>query len=218
MAIEEAFGGDAECVGGLVVEGINHVPLDVTREVISDCINPVIHDKEFSDRRVAVFATLSRGIASLPIEPQYFELGPLFDLDYLEWRTNMPDSATPQGSFLPVNADRTIHSQLSVANANTEEAIHLARAFVHKRNPAVERTFVRAYQALHAIRSDQKTVTPLHSLFYGWLLPYWRTLGLPKEQVDSEFDGGKVQGAPADGRLTAMFEAEFSNEAEEPAQ
>src|SRR5262249_30077679 len=89
-ATDEAFSADGDCVGVLVVEGINHVPLDVTKEIISDWVCPSIHAAGFSGRRVAVFATLSRGVASLPIEPQYFELGPVFDLDYLEWRTNVP--------------------------------------------------------------------------------------------------------------------------------
>jgi hypothetical protein len=99
-----------------------------------------------------------------------------------------------------------------------EEAVHLARTLASKRNPAVERSIVRAYQALHLARSDQKTITPLHSLFYGWLLPYWHALGLSRAQVDSAFNEGSVHGTPLDGRLTAMLKAEFpdNNKGGEP--
>ena len=208
LAIEEAFASLKDGVGALAIDGINHVPFDLTRETISDCVSPAA-PPDAPYRRIAVFATLSRGVASLPIEPEILELGPVFDLDYLDWRTNPALAPTPQASFLPAKTDQAIFAQLASANANAEEAVHLAQALAHKRNPALERTIVRAYQALQLTRSDQKTVTPLHSLCYGWLLPYWRALGLSREQVDAEFDGGKVHGAAPDGRLAAMFAAEF---------
>jgi len=73
----------------------------------------------------------------------------------------------------------------------------------------IERVISCAYRALHIVRSDQKAVTPLHSLAYGWLLPYWRSLNFSKDQVDSELDGGKCNGTASDQRLAAMLSAEF---------
>lgn len=216
LAIEEAFASLSDGVGGLAIEVFNHAPLDITREIIADCVGPAtLSNARY--RRIAVFATLSRGVAALSIEPEIFELGPVFDLDYLDWRTNPAEAPAPQASFLPAKTDQALPAQVAGANANAEEAVRLAQALVPKRNPAIERSVVRAYQALHLLRSDQKTVTPLHSLFYGWLLPYWRALGLSREKVDSEFDGGKVHGAPADGRLTAMFAAEFPDSTKDSA-
>lgn len=212
LAIEEAFSSLNEGVGGLAIEGLNHAPLDITRQIIADCVGPATPPNA-PYRRIAVFATLSRGHAALTVEPEALELGPVFDLDYLDWRTNPAEASQPQPSFLPAKTDQALLAQVAIASANTEEAVHLARTLASKRNPAVERTVVRAYQALHLVRSDKKSITPLHSLFYGWLLPYWRALGLSRERVDSEFDGGKVHGAPEDGRLTAMFAAEFPDRA-----
>jgi chemotaxis protein histidine kinase CheA len=216
LAIEEAFVSLGDGVGGLAIEGFNHAPLDITREVIADCVRPATLSNALY-RRIAVFATLSRGVAALSIEPEIFELGPVFDLDYLDWRTNPAEAPALQASFLPAKTDQALSAQVAGANANAEEAVRLAKALVSKRSPAVERSVARAYQALHVFRSDQKTVTPLHSLFYGWLLPYWRALGLSREKVDSEFDKGKVHGAPADGRLTAMFAAEFPDSTKDGA-
>ena len=208
LAIEEAFASLSGGVGGLAIEGINHVPCDLIREVIADCVGPTTRPNA-PYRRIAIFATLSRGIASLSVEPEVLELGPIFDLDYLDWRTNASPAPPPQATFLPAKTDQLIFAQLTHVSASMDEAVHLAQALAPKRNPAVERNIVSAYQALHMTRSEQKTVTPLHSLFYGWLLPYWRALGVSREQVDSEFDGGKVHGAPPDGRLAAMFAGEF---------
>lgn len=208
LAIEQAFASLGDSVGGLAIEGINHVPFDLLREIITDCVGPSV-PLNAPYRRIAVFATLSRGVASLSIEPEVIELGPIFDLDYLDWRTSASPVPPPRPTFLPAKTDQEIFGQLTHVSVNMDEAVHLAQALSPKRNPAVERTVMRAYQALHLTRSEQTTVTQLHSLFYGWLLPYWRALGLSREQVDSEFDGGKVHSAPLDGRLMAMFAAEF---------
>ena len=76
---------------------------------------------------------------------------------------------------------------------------------------------MRAYQALHLVRSDKKTITPLHSLLYGWLMPYWRALGLSRQRVDSQIDGGKVHGGPEDGRLKAILAADFPDHTKDGA-
>ena len=148
-------------VGALAIEGINRTALDVTKEVLSDCVDPPTGAPEARSARLTIFATITGGIASLPIEPIYFELGPVFDLDYLDWRTNQRAEAEPEGSSLPIEADHAIQAYLRSMDTNTEEAIRLARLFLRKRNPTVERMIARAYQALHVIRSDQKDVTPL---------------------------------------------------------
>ncbi len=214
LAIEEAFSSLNERVGGLAIEGFNLAPLDVTREIIADCVSPAM-PLNGPYRRIAVFAALSRGVAALGLEPEALELGPVFDLDYLEWRSNPAEASPPKPSFLAAKTDQALLAQVASVSPNTEEAVRLARALATKRNPAVERTVTRAYRALHLVRSDNKTITPLHSLFFGWLLPYWRALGLSREQVDSEFDGGMVHGAPEDGRLTAMFATEFPDTAKD---
>jgi hypothetical protein len=214
LGIEETFSRWNDRTGALVIEGLNHVPLDVTRQVIESSISP--NDAvNAAGGRVAVFATLSRGLASLGIEPELFELGPVFDLDYLEWRTNPGATSSPSATYLPAANDREMFAQVTAASVPTEEALHLAKSLTTRRSPAFERNVARAYQALHLTRSDPRSVTPLHSLFYGWLLPYWSALGLSKQRVDEEFDGGKVRGAPPDARITAMFAAEFADEAGE---
>ena len=193
-------------VGALAVEGINRTALDVTKEVLADCIDGSSTAMDGRAGRVAIFATITSGVASLPIEPSYFELGPVFDLDYLDWRTKPSGDQETAVTNLPIEVDRAIQDQLLTGETNTEEALRLARLFRQRRNPAVERVIARAYRALHIVRSDQKAVTPLQSLAYGWLLPYWRSLGFSKDQIDSELDGGKMQ--RIGGRPTPCCDAE----------
>lgn len=212
QAVAQVRGRNPGGVDALAIEGINRTALEVTRDVILDFVDPSLRATESAGVRIAVFAALSRGVASLPVGSDYFELGPVFDLDYLDWRTNVQDTGRLDDSFLPIEVDNAIHNRIGEAGANVEEATRLGRALVKKRNPSIARVVVRAYQALHLMRSDVKAITPLQSLFFGWLVPYWAALHLSKEQVDSELDGGKVQGGPTDARLSAMFDAEFPND------
>lgn len=217
LAIEEAFSSLAEGVAGLVIDGFNHVPLDLTREIITDCVGAATWPSG-PYRRIAVFATLSQGVAALPIEPETLELGPVIDLGYFDWRTNPgAEASPPEPSFLAAKTDQALLGQVVGLNESIDEAVNLARAFTRKRNPAVERTVVRAYQALHLVRSDKKVVTPMHSLCYGWLLPYWRAQGVSRERIHSQIDGGKIHAGHADGRLTAMLAADLSHEAKDSA-
>jgi hypothetical protein len=211
LCIEAALGKSLPSVGAIALEGINRAALDVTYEVLSDCLDTA---STSARSRIAVFATIAKGMASLPIEPGYFELGPVFDLDFLDWRTGASGRADLLSRFLPIEADNSAYAQVLAGRADTEEASRLARLFVRKRSPSIERVFVRAYQALHLCRTDIKAATPLQSLCYGWLLPYWRILGLSSEQIDTELDGGKVNGPPVDSRLTAIFQAWLADDKE----
>lgn len=218
FCIASALDRNPQFVGALAIEGINRTAIDVTKEVLLDCIDRPAGATDGRAGRSVIFATIAEGIASLPIETSYFELGPVFDLDYLDWRTNQSAEPEPAGNILSIEADLSMQGQVRTASANTEEAIRLARLNKRKRNPAVERTFARAYQALLLVRSDQNAVTTLQSLAYGWLLPYWRALNLSKDAIDSELDGGKCNGTVPDPRLAAMLAAEFVDEKSVGAQ
>lgn len=202
-----ALGGHPGFLGGVAVEGVNRTALDVTKEVILDFVEGSTEGLG----RAAIFATIAGGIAALPVERSYFELGPVFDLDYLDWRTNPDAEPELAESVVSIEADRAILREIGSVEANTEEAIRLARLYQPKRSPGIERVFTRAYQALHKVRSEQKTVTALQSLNYGWLLPYWRVLGLSKEEIDSELDGGKCNATAPDRRLAEMVAVEFGD-------
>jgi hypothetical protein len=214
LSIDSALGTNTASIGAVAIEGINMTALDVTQGVLADCVDPETGASEAEVARVAIFATIAQGLASLPLEAGYFELGPVFDLDYLDWRTSPSTNPELAAGILSAEVDQAIFGQLTSAAVDIEEATRLARSFTKKRNPSAERTIVRAYRALSLIRSEPQAVTPLQSLYFGWLLPRWRALRLPKDQIDSELDGGKANGQSVDPRLSAMLEAEFPDSRE----
>ncbi|MCP1839122.1 tetrahydromethanopterin S-methyltransferase subunit G [Bradyrhizobium sp. USDA 4524] len=202
--IEQAFETERLATPALVIEGVNRTALDITREVLVDCLDPGF---DRAPARSAVIATISEGVASLPFELGYCEIGPVFDLNCLDWRAGQLSTGEETPSALSSKADKALFAQIGSTGIDTEEAIRLANAFVTRRDPSIERAFATAYRALHLVRTDVKTVTPLQSLFYGWLMPYWLTLGVTQDQIEIELDGGKVNGTSVDPRLSAMFKA-----------
>jgi hypothetical protein len=200
-AIEQALADRNKDVGAIIVEGINRTALDVVKEVVSDCLDAGLTNQP----RVVVIGTVTQGPASLEIEPSYLELGPIFDLDCLDWRNSSAAAVEAAASVLHADSDATLIGQIMGASIDADEAVRLAACFAPQRSPVIERSFARAYRALQFIRSDLKSVTALQSLFFGWLLPYWQVLGVSKEQIESELDGGKVNGVAIDPRLAAIF-------------
>lgn len=202
-SIEQALANRNDDIGAIVVEGINRTALDIVKEVVSDCL-----DASFTnDPRTVVIGTVAQGPASLEIDASYLELGPIFDLDCLDWRNSPPSTAEAPKGILRAEGDATLIAQIMGASIDTDEAIRLATCFTPQRAPAIERAFARAYRSLQFVRTDLKSVTALQSLFFGWILPYWQTLGVSKEQIESELDGGKVNGVAIDQRLVVLFKA-----------
>src|SRR5262249_50894532 len=144
LAIKLALRANTGRIAAVAIEGFNRVALDIVREVIADCVDPAPNISIGAPARIAVFAALSGGVASLPIEPEYVALGPVFDLSYLEWRTSPPSTQQLSATLLSPEADAAIQTQVASGTANLEEAVRLAQRFVAKRNPTVERSIVRA--------------------------------------------------------------------------
>jgi hypothetical protein len=203
-AVEAAFQTDRSCLHALVLEGINRTALDITREVLVDCLEPGF---ERAPSRSAVVATISEGVASIPVEPGYFEIGPVFDLNCLDWRVGQPPGTGDVPSAFSHDAHKVSAALLGNVTVDVEEASRLASVFISTPNPSIERAFAQAHRALHVVRSDTKAVTSIQSLFFGWLMPYWFALGITKDQIEVELDGGKVNGTTIDLRLTAMAKA-----------
>ncbi|WFU16458.1 hypothetical protein [Bradyrhizobium sp. CB3481] len=206
-AINSAFQNGAG-IGAIVLDGVDLVPLPIIREAVLDCLTA--RQKVLADRRIAVFGTFAGGVASLPIERSQFELGPVFDLDLLDWRTGYTGEFAVESGMVSAAADAAIWSELAKQSADIEEASRLARRFVNRREPAVERAILNAFRALSLARK-RTGVTPVQSLFYGWLLPYWHALGVTKDQVDEEVDSGK-DGSAVDPRLAAVLSIDFSQD------
>jgi len=196
-AVEEALSGVSANFGTLVLEGLNRSSLDTMEEILADCASGMF------GTRIAVFATLNVGFASLPLQVGYSAFGPIFDLDCLDWRSTDPSEPTWRQGVLPMTLGNELSKQIAGAGADIGEAIRLARIPSAGRNPLVERCFARAFEALQFLRAEQ-SVTALQSLFFGWVLPYWQMLDVEPEQMEAELDGGRVDGTTADPRLVVL--------------
>jgi len=208
-AILEGLNATATDIGAIVIEGVDIVPMQMLRDVIADSLMP--NRGMRAKPRLAVFGTIADGIASVPVEKTYFELGPLFDLDVLDWRMAHTSDTSIVAHAVTATVDDTFWDMLAKESADIDEASRLIRLFSSRRDPAVEQAILRAFRALLLVRKRATDyVTPLQSLFYGWLLPYWRTRKIARSQVDEEVDGGKVNGE-VDRRLQLLL-AEFPEE------
>jgi hypothetical protein len=160
---------------------------------------------------ILFFASIVQGDAALPIDVSYFEHGPIFDLDHLDWRTRKPATATLGVGSLPAAVHKQVREQIDGKAVDFDEPLRQLRAFSPKRKPRVERTFVVAYAALALLHDERDAPSPLQSLTYGWLAPYWLTLGLSREHADTEIDGGKCDGTSADPRIASMLDHDFAS-------
>ena len=193
-------------VPSIVVEGLNRSALDCTKDAL--LAYAADHDANYKSSMFC-FSTLVSGIASLPVEPEHLELGPVFDLDYLDWRL-APDAgaAGASGSVTP-NVMAPLRAKLTQGGADDiDEALRVLRKFMPKRNPRIERAVAAGYAALKNSRVGRTNSSPMQSLAYGWFVPLWVALGLPKEDANSELDGGKCDASNADPRVAAMLSQE----------
>jgi len=206
-ALDGVLGHAEEYVAAVVVEGINRSALEVFADVLSDFVEPLSHFKTPSPSAAFVYATLIQGSASLSIEPHYLERGPIFDLDHFDWRARRPEPVEPLLGVLPLRVQREARAQIDASTINQEEVLRLSRKFLRKRNPQMERILVGAYTALNLMHDLREGPTALQSLAFGWLAPLWISLGVTREDADSELDGGKCDSNPprADPRIASIL-------------
>jgi hypothetical protein len=191
-------------VPALVIEGINRSALDVFADAISDLMAGEGALPAAWERQWFVFASVTQGVASLPIEPTYLELGPVFDLDHLDWRLRRVTSGVAAPGRVLADALRAIRASLEAWTTDSEEALRILRRFKPGRNPRMESSVIAAYCALSSIERAEP-MSALQSIAYGWLVPLWLALGLERGEVDSELDGGKCDLATPDPRLASIL-------------
>ena len=164
---------------------------EILRDVLADLVNRGPRNSAARFGTALVFGTITQGVASLPIDPSYLELGPIIDLDCLDWRSSRPAMGDTKLITLSATMARSLRAGLAGKSTDIEEAQRLVRSFISKRNPRIEHVVLSAYTALVACRKDKDMPTPLQSLVYGWLVPFWAAHGVAKSRYDSEVDGGK---------------------------
>jgi hypothetical protein len=204
-AFWQGLGKPADSISAVAIEGVNRSALDLFEDVLADALSLNIHTAVECQPRAFVFASIIQGLASLSIEPNYLELGPIFDLDCLDWRSRSPGPSSPLYGVTPSTAYERITAATAATQTDVEEPQRLLKEFRSKRNPRIERNMLSAYVALSALHRSKGDPSPLQSLFYGWMLPLLAAMGLSKEHVDSELAGGVCDGKVADKRLVSLL-------------
>ncbi len=201
-AARDLIGSTAASSRALLIEGVNRTALDVYAEAVTDLMEvsvPPSAGRGFE----FIFATLSQGVASLAVEPRQLELGPIFDLDHLDWRLRRTVAA-PAPGCISVDALLALRSRLEKASVESEELVRLLRRFQPKKNSRIEGGAFAAYAALSSI-DRRGPPSALQSLAFGWIVPLWLALDLSKEQADSELDDGKCDSETPDPRLASIL-------------
>lgn len=193
-----------DLANSIVLEGLNKIPSDLFVDSLSD-----ISGQSSTVSRVLsetfVFVSLTNGIAALPIETSYLELGPVFDLSHLEWRIRR-SALKPAVSGSMLNASlRALRQDIETSKPDGEEVLRLARKFAPRRGPRFESTVMAAFSAISYVAKSRSAPTVLQSIAFGWLAPHWSAIGLTKSDADSELDGGKCDAADIDPRLSGIL-------------
>jgi hypothetical protein len=192
--------GLSESVPAFAVEGINRSAFEVFGDVLDDL------SSGGPSPPMLFFAGLVHGDAALPVDVSYC----IFDVDHLDWRTRTPATGTTTKASLPCRLHKLIREQIDAKIVDVDEPLRQVRTLSPKRRPRIERTLAVAYAALSLLYDERDMPTPLQSLTYGWLAPLWLTIGLSREQADSELDGGKCDGTRVDPRIAGMLALDFA--------
>lgn len=204
-AVTREIASPSESLGTIAVEGVNRSAIDVFADVLSDLAAGDAGLSGSGRDPMLVFASVTQGAASLAIEPRYLELGPIFDLDHLDWRLRRATKIGLAAGSMPVPAFRSIQANLDAKSADSDEPMRLLRKFSPRKNPRIESVVVAAHTSLAFMARSQKVPSPLQSIAFGWLVPFWAALGLTKEEADSELDGGKCDSDTPDPRLRSVL-------------
>jgi hypothetical protein len=206
-ALHSLSSKSAPMVPSVIIEGLNRSALDCTK----DALLAYAADHAANHKSpVFCFISLVTGMASLPVEPEQFELGPVFDLDYLDWRLSPDASAAVASGPVAPSAVASLRTKLMQGAADElDEVLRVLRKFMPKRNPRIERVVAAGYAAIKNVRQSRTDASPMQSLAYGWLVPLWVALGLSKDDADSELDSGKCDASNPDPRVATMLGQEL---------
>ena len=190
-----------KAVVAVIVENVNNAAMTISFDGIADILS-----SQTDDGRPAtvVFGTLVDSPAAFPLEKLYLRLGPVFDLDLMDWRGKRKLSVNP--SEMTPNAISGIFGFTQSEPIDFEETRRLTSTVAGKRDPQFERVVDDAFSALSRLRSKSTPATAIQSLQFGWLIPYWLMRSPHKQELDTEIDGGRCDGTKVDDRLKRVLD------------
>lgn len=190
-----------KAVVAVIVENVNNAAMTISFDGIADLLS---NQTEDGRPATVVFGTLVDSPAAFPLEKLYLRLGPVFDLDLMDWRGRRKLPVNP--SEIAPNAISEIFGFTQSEPIDFEETRRLAFTAVGKRDPGFERVVDDAFSALSRLRSKSTSATAIQSLQFGWLIPYWLMRSPHQQELDAEIDGGRCDGTKVDDRLKRVLD------------
>ncbi len=190
----------APFVASFLVEGINRSPI----ELFADALWDVAQQSAVDIQPTVFFCTLSEGVTALPLTQQYIELGPVFSLNCLDWRSAPQIGLVTQGV---INKDvySSISNKMIRHVADVDEIVRLLSKSSLSNRPRLRRTVLMAGAALDSLKRLLPSPSITQSLAYGWILPLWKMEGLAKDTIDDELAGGRCDIEVADARIAKLI-------------
>jgi hypothetical protein len=207
QSILEAPAEPEGCVPSVVLEGVNRSALELFEDVLIEMSLGFKVSLYRDKHRAFIFGSLLGGAAALPVETNYLHLGPIFDLDFLDWRARPSDEVSPILGEITNKTLEAISRPASKSAPEEDVVCGLVTRGESKRHPQLERAVLSGYRALCALERTAPHPSALQSLAYGWLAPLWLVRGLSREAIDEELDGGKFDCGDPDPRLFAILKA-----------
>ena len=187
---------EGSAVIAVIVENVNGAAMAVSFDGIADLLASRVDDGRPAS---IVFATLIDSPAAFPLEKLYLRLGPVFDLDLMDWRGKRGKLVNP-GELTP-GAIAAMYGLTTAKPTDLEETRRLSALAAGKRDPRFEQIADDAFSALSQLRNENSELTAIQSLQFGWLLPYWTMRSPQTRELDAEIDGGRCDGKKVDVRL-----------------
>ena len=141
---ESALEGSA--VIAVIVENVNGAAMAVSFDGIADLLVSRVDDGRPAS---IVFATLIDSPAAFPLEKLYLRLGPVFDLDLMDWRGKRGKLVNP-GELTPA-AIAAMYGLTTAKPTDLEETRRLSALAAGKRDPRFEQIADDAFSALSPV-------------------------------------------------------------------
>ena len=192
QSVLEAPPASEGCVPAVVLEGVNRSALELFEDVLIEMSLGFKISLYRDKRRAFIFGSLLAGAAALPVETNYLQLGPIFDLDFLDWRGRPSDDVSPILGKITNKAFEAISRPASKSAPEEDVICGLIARGEPKRHPQLERAVLSGYRALCSLERTAPHPSALQSLAYGWLAPLWLVREFTGEAINEGLDGGKL--------------------------